>query len=117
MIIMINSLGLLLIIAVVYWFWLSQPAAKRAQGEVSVIVAEGVYQPSVIEIPAQQALVLNFLRKDATACAEIVQFKDLDISAVLPLNKSYTLNLPPLAPGVYEFMCQMGMYRGKLMVQ
>mgnify|MGYP000202215624 FL=1 len=115
--IVIDIIGLLLIVAVVYWFWLSQPKAKKASDKIIVAVEHGVYDPSVIEISAKQPLKLEFLRRDDSPCAEIVQFKDLDIGAELPLNKSYILDIPPLGSGVYEFTCQMGMYRGKLLVK
>ena len=117
MIITLNVIGLLLITLVIYWFWLSQPKAKQASDKITIAVANGVYDPSVIEIPENQALTLEFVRSDEAPCSQLVQFKDFNIHAELPLNKPYILKIPPQKAGVYEFTCQMGMYRGKLAVK
>ena len=58
----------------------------------------------------------QFLRKDASPCAETVIFPDLDISATLALGKTASVALPPLPAGEYAFHCQMQMYRGVLIV-
>ena len=42
---------------------------------------------------------------------------DIELSESLPLDRTKTLALPPLAPGEYEFHCQMQMYRGVLKVE
>lgn len=44
-------------------------------------------------------------------------FGDLGISADLPPGKPHDVALPSLQPGVYEFTCQMGMYRGKIVAK
>jgi plastocyanin domain-containing protein len=50
-------------------------------------------------------------------CAEKVVFGDLGISADLPPGKPHDIALPSSQPGVYEFTCQMGMYRDKIVVR
>lgn len=113
----VNIVGLLLMALIIYWFWLSQPRAKKAKKHIKITVANGVYDPSVIEVPAEQALTLEFFRDDKAPCAQSVRFDDLNIQAELPWQKSYALTLPPLKAGTYTFTCQMGMYRGKLVVK
>ena len=117
MLMIVNILGICFIILIVYWFWLSQSKAKKAVDKIVVTVANGVYDPDVIEIPAQQALTMDFIRHDTSGCSEYVVFKDLDIHAQLPIDKMYPVNIPALTKGTYEFTCQMGMYRGKLVVK
>ncbi|MCK5790344.1 MAG: plastocyanin [Alcanivorax sp.] len=115
--IIVNIAGLALIVLIVWWFWLYKPQSQALDQEDSVIVVEnGVYQPAHIRIPPGQPATLRFLRKDASPCAEMVQFPALNISEQLPLNKTRSLQLPALEQGVYEFHCQMQMYRGQLHV-
>ena len=44
-------------------------------------------------------------------------FPDFEKSAHLPSGEVVTLELMPKTPGTYEFQCQMGMFRGKLVVE
>ena len=44
-------------------------------------------------------------------------FGDLGISADLPPGKPHDVTLPNSQPGVYEFTCQMGMYRDKIVAK
>ncbi|WP_019531439.1 cupredoxin domain-containing protein [Dasania marina] len=115
---MINLAGLLLIALIVWWFWLYKPTAVVAteQGPVTVLVENGSYQPARIQLPAGQATTLRFMRKDASPCAKMVVFSDLEISAELPLNEATDISLPAMAAGHYAFTCQMQMYRGELIV-
>jgi len=113
---LINLLGLVLIGAIVWWFWLYKPReqASTEGGAVTIVVDNGVYQPAHIRLPANQPATLRFIRKDASPCAATVVFADLDISEELPLNKLKEVVLPPQPAGHYAFTCQMQMYRGEL---
>lgn len=110
--------GIAAIALIVWWFWLSSPKAEHlsTQQPIDILVKDGVYQPAALEVPAGSSLTLRFTRHDATPCAEKVVFGELGIGADLPLGKPQTVNLPALKPGSYEFTCQMGMYRGRLIV-
>lgn len=115
--IMINLVGILLIAAIVWWFWLYKPADLGTEtGELLVTVENGVYQPTRLKVPAGKPLAIHFLRKDASPCAATVVFSALNISEELPLNQKKTIHLPALTPGSYSFTCQMQMYRGELIV-
>lgn len=114
---LINLIGILLVVLIIWWFWLYKPQSVRAQaGRVRISVANGVYQPAHIQLAANQAALLEFVRKDASPCAETVVFPDLQLSEALRLNETTSVHLPPLQPGVYAFHCQMQMYRGELHV-
>lgn len=115
---LINLLGLLLIAAIVWWFWLYQPAMVNSDaGKLVITVENGVYQPARVSIAANKATAITFLRKDASPCAGMLLLSDLDISEELPVNREKVIQLPPLKPGSYPFNCQMKMYKGELVVE
>jgi len=60
---------------------------------------------------------LTFRREEATACSETVVFDAFGKSAQLPQGALVPVELMPDQPGRYEFACQMGMYRGTLIVE
>lgn len=111
--------GVFVIGLIVWWFWLSKPKGRKESGAqpIDVLVDNGVYSPARIEVPVGRPIILRFLRKDASPCAEKVIFDDLGISADLPVGKKTDVTVIPREPGEYEFTCQMKMYRGVLAVQ
>lgn len=115
----INLLGIALIALIVWWFWIYQPKNESFQDiqNAPIKVANGVYQPSFVTVPANQETQLTFIRTDESPCAETVVFPDLNISETLPLNQVIEIKLPALAPGNYAFHCQMQMYRGQIRVE
>jgi len=114
----VNLLGLLLIGLIVWWFWLYKPAATSSKDDaVTIVVDNGVYTPARIKIPAHKPFAMNFERKDASPCAAMVVFADLEISADLAVDKVTKVDLPPLEAGEYPFTCQMQMYKGMLVVE
>lgn len=114
---LINFIGILLIVFIVWWFWFSHQKSVRINKSVITIeVKDGVYIPARIEIPANQNITLEFFRKDPSSCAEYVVFDVLNIQEQLPLNKKHVISLGKLAPGKYSFTCQMKMYQGELVV-
>lgn len=86
-----------------------------ATREVRVEV-QGAYHPARIEVTAGERVRLVFLRRDYGPCTREVVFAALDIRRTLPTNQPVTIDLPPLAPGEYEFRCGMNMIRGALVV-
>jgi plastocyanin domain-containing protein len=118
MTIVINIVGVLLIGLIVWWFILVKPKAiKVLNNKINIKVHDGIYDPSVIEAKVGETILLSFLREDKSPCAEVVIFEKLDISSMLPLNKQREITLTINTPGEYDFTCQMGMYRGKLIVK
>lgn len=114
----VNGLGLFAIVFIIWWFWIAKPYALRTNKKsLTVHVKDGIYNPSRIEISANQSMTLNFLREDASPCAEYVTFDKLDIHEQLPLNKKHPIALENLEPGTYHFSCQMNMYQGELVVK
>ncbi len=117
--IVFNAGGVALIGLIVWWFWLSQPRSSHASdtGLVEVLVNNGVYSPASIEVDAGKPTTLRFLRRDTNPCAEKVIFENLNVSADLPLGEPHDIVLTPKKRGRYPFTCQMGMYRGTLIVR
>ena len=114
---MINILGVLLIILIVWWFWLYKPKEVTVSKQgITVTVKDGTYQPSRLKLPSGQPVSIQFLRKDASPCAGTVLFPDFNISEELPLDKNKSIHLPAMTKGEYAFHCQMQMYRGTLLV-
>lgn len=114
----INLGGVILICLIIWWFLLAKPKAKKTTGEaVDILVQDGIYEPALITAKRGQTLTLCFLRKDETPCSEIVIFDKLNINAKLPINQPYIITLQLTERGEYDFTCQMGMYRGKLVVE
>ncbi|MDA2918118.1 cupredoxin domain-containing protein [Desulfobacterota bacterium AH_259_B03_O07] len=115
----INLIGIILIIFIVWWFWLAKrgKAALITGNSVDVVVDGGVYEPGIINTKVGKPITLRFIRKDSSPCAEKVIFSDLDISADLPIDKPFELTFTPDKLGEFDFTCQMAMYRGKLIVE
>ncbi len=113
----VNLIGLSLIGLIVWWFWIKKPVSFKASSDViKIIVENGVYTPSRIEVKLGQAVKLSFVRKDPSPCAEKVIFDELNLSYDLPMNKSVTVDFKPEQSGEYAFTCQMKMYVGSLSV-
>jgi plastocyanin domain-containing protein len=113
-----NIAGVAIIVMIVWWFWLSKPRARRATGDVvDILVENGTYTPSRIEVESGKKVTLRFTRKDASPCAEKVIFEQFNLSADLPINGTKEIEVTPNEPGEYAFTCQMKMDEGRLVVK
>ncbi len=114
--------GLLIISGIAWFFWgrrkvgLRAPLASSGYQEAMVLV-KGGYTPDVIIVRHGRPVRLNFRREESSACSEMVVFGDFGKSAKLPTGETVSVELLPETPGEYEFTCQMGMLRGKLVVE
>ena len=81
----INLIGLLLIALIIWWFWLYKPqkAVDSSDENITIVVNEGVYQPSRIKVAADKKTTLQFLRKDGSPCAATVVFPNIELSEEL----------------------------------
>jgi len=114
--------GLALGLFIAWFFWFAPKgktrAAARAGGAQEVaITVKGGYTPDVIVVRAGQPVRLRFTRQESSACTEKVLFPDFNQNALLPEGQEVTLEFTPDKPGEYGFQCQMGMLRGKLIVE
>ena len=114
--------GLLIIGGIAWFFWGWRkpggraPMASSGYQEAMVLV-KGGYTPDVIIVRHGRPVRLNFRREESSACSEMVVFGDFGKSAKLPTGETVAVELLPEKPGEYEFTCQMGMLRGKLVVE
>lgn len=120
--IVVVFVGLSLTILIVWYFWFAPKAQTRAAisesgaQEVAVTV-KGGYTPDVIVVQKGRPVRLTFTRQESSACSEQVLFPDFNKNVALPEGKQVTLEITPDKPGEYGFQCQMGMLRGKLIVE
>ncbi|GMR01724.1 MAG: cupredoxin domain-containing protein [Acidimicrobiia bacterium] len=120
-VIIVNLIGASLIALIVWYFWLSTTqtatAATEAGGvQEAFIVVKGGYSPDRIQVEAGRPVRLMFNRQEAGPCSEKVILDAFGVSADLPEGDTVAVEFTPTAPGDYEFACQMGMLRGKVIV-
>ena len=119
---MVIVIGLTLTFLITWYFWFASKAPTHATlggsgaQEVAVTV-KGGYTPDVIVVKAGRPLRLTFTRQESATCSEKVLFPDFNQNALLPQGEPVTLEFTPDKPGEYGFQCQMGMLRGKLIVE
>lgn len=117
----VTIFGLVLIGLIVWFFWFKQ--AKRTAAvavgsrQEALIVVKGGYTPDTIVVERGRPVRLNFRREETAACSEMVLFPDFDKSAMLPTGETVAIEFLPENPGEYEFTCQMGMLKGRLIVE
>jgi len=114
--------GILLTILIAWYFWFAPKAQTRAAVSESgaqevAITVKGGYTPDVIVVKAGRPVRLTFTRQESSACSEKVLFPDFNQNANLPEGEQVTLEFTPDKAGEYGFQCQMGMLRGKLIVE
>ncbi|OGO95557.1 MAG: hypothetical protein A3F41_03885 [Coxiella sp. RIFCSPHIGHO2_12_FULL_44_14] len=114
----VNIVGFLIIAMIIGWFgvWGKKKGAVAVLRRVDITVADGMYSPDTIAAKVGQPITLRFLRRDKTPCAGTVVFSDFNRSLELPVGKTVEITFTPNVTGEYEFTCQMGMYRGKMLV-
>ncbi len=114
--------GLALTVLITWYFWFAPKAQTRAALSESgaqevAITVKGGYTPDVIVVQKSRPVRLTFTRQESAACSEKVLFPDFNQSALLPEGEHVTLEFTPDKAGEYGFQCQMGMLRGKLIVE
>ena len=120
--VLVDLLGLALIAFIVWFFWLVKPKGVRAAATASgyqeqLVLVKGGYTPDVIVVEAGKPVRLNFVRQESTSCTEMVLLPAFDKSATLPEGQMVPMEFLPKEPGEFEFACQMGMIRGKVIVE
>jgi len=119
---LVTIVGLLLVAFVVWFFWLKRARGVRAAAtaggrQEAMILVKGGYTPDTIVVRHGKPVRLNFRREETAACSETVLFPDFNKSARLPTGETVAIEFLPEKPGEYEFSCQMGMFRGRLIVE
>lgn len=114
--------GLALVAFIVWFFWLKRSKGVRApetsdgHQEVMILV-KGGYTPDTVIVRRGKPVRLNFRREETASCSEKVVFDEFGKSTDLPTGQTVPVEFVPVKPGEYEFACQMGMFRGRLVVE
>jgi len=119
--VLVDIIGLGAIGAIVWYFWLSRrqgTAATVGAGGVqeAFILVKGGYSPDTVRVASGSPVRLMFNRQEADPCSERVVIDAFGVSADLPEGDTVPVEFTPTQPGEFEFACQMGMLRGKLIV-
>lgn len=120
--IVVDVVGLGLIAFLVWFFWLVKTQGVRAAVASSgyqeqMVLVKGGYTPDVIVVEAGKPVRLNFVRQESAACSEMVLLPAFAKSARLPEGQTVPIEFLPKERGEFEFACQMGMFRGKVIVE
>ena len=115
-------IGVAIISGIAWFFWGRRKAGVRAPVASSgyqeaMVLVKGGYTPDVIVVQHGKPVRLKFRREESAACSEIVILNDFGKSAKLPTGETVAVEFLPEKQGEYEFTCQMGMLRGKLVVE
>lgn len=117
----VNTVGIALILVIVWYFWLYRKEGVKVVEVAGVqevpIVVKGGYDPDVIVVKRGTPVRLLFNRQESSMCSEMVLLDTLGKSARLPEGEIVAIEFTPQDAGEIPFQCQMGMLRGKLIVQ
>ncbi len=113
--------GVLLVGWIVWYFWLyRRPGVAVAETggvqEVRVRV-KGGYDPDLLVVKKGRPVRLHFTRQESALCSEMVIFEKIGKSARLPEGETVTIEFTPETSGEIPFQCQMGMLRGRVIVE
>ncbi len=119
---LVDLVGLGLIAFIVWFFWLVKAKGVRAATtsggyQEQMVLVKGGYTPDVIVVEAGKPVRLNFVRQESASCSEMVLLPAFDKAARLPEGDTVPVEFLPKERGEYEFACQMGMFRGKVIVE
>ncbi len=120
--IVVTVLGLAAALGVAWFFWFKRTEGVRAAvvsdgyQELMVLV-KGGYTPDTIRVVAGRPVRLLFRREETSVCSEQVVIPAFNRSAALPTGKVVAVEFLPTQPGEHEFTCQMGMLRGRILVE
>jgi plastocyanin domain-containing protein len=106
-------------IAWVYWYFFfatrTTARATAAGGrQEQVVTVRGGYDPAVVSVAAGMPVRLVFDRQEESGCSEEVVFPSFGRRVFLPAFQKTPIDLPPMAPGRYEFTCGMSMLHGAI---
>lgn len=93
------------------------PVIDESGAQEVVVTVMGGYTPDVIVVEKGKPVRLNFVRTESVSRSEMVLFPDFKQSTKLPEGETVPVEFMPDKAGEFGFRCQMGMLRGKLIVE
>lgn len=120
--ILVTAAGVAAAVGVAWFFWFKRTEGVRASTvsdgyQEQMILVKGGYTPDTIRVTAGRPVRLLFRREETAACSEQVVLADFGKSASLPTGTIVPVEFVPADPGEHEFTCQMGMLRGRIIVE
>ncbi len=120
--VVVDLVGLGLIGFIVWFFWLVKAKGVRAALTSSgyqeqMVLVKGGYTPDAIVVERGKPVRLSFVRQESASCSEMVLLPAFNRSAKLPEGETVSVEFLPTEAGEYEFTCQMGMLRGRVIVE
>jgi plastocyanin domain-containing protein len=120
--ILVSIAGLALVAIVAWFFWFKPSQGVRAASvsdgyQEQMILVKGGYTPDTIRVAAGKPVRLLFRREETAVCSERVVIPDFERSADLPTGEVVPIEFLPGEPGEHDFTCQMGMLRGRILVE
>ncbi len=120
--IIVTTLGFAAIAFIVWFFWMPKRTGTRAAlassgYQEAMVLVKGGYTPDVIVVEKGKPVRLNFVRAESASCSEMLLIPDFKKTAQLPEGQTVAVEFVPDKAGEFEFQCQMGMLRGKLIVE
>lgn len=120
--ILVTVAGLAAAGGIAWLFWFRRAAGVKAPTvsdgyQEQMILVKGGYTPDTIRVAAGRPVRLLFRREETAACSEQVVLADYSKSAPLPTGTVVPIEFMPGDPGEHAFSCQMGMLRGRIVVE
>ena len=120
--VIVDLVGLGLIAAIVWFFWLVRAKGVKASlssggYQEQMVLVKGGYTPDHIVVDRGKPVRLNFVRQESDPCSEMVLLPAFSKSAHLPEGQVVPIEFMPNEAGEFEFACQMGMFRGTVIVE
>lgn len=119
---LVTLLGIAAAVGVAWFFWF-----KRSDGVLALTISDGYqeqmilvkggYSPDTIRVTAGRPVRLLFRRDETAVCSERVVIPDFARSTTLPTGQVVPVEFMPTEPGAHEFTCEMGMLRGRILVE
>lgn len=118
--VVVTLAGLATIGWVNWYFFVAGSSAVAAEADDGVqrarIEVDNGYSPAVVRVRARHPVRLEFRRVDRSSCTEEVVIPGFGIRTFLPTQRTTVVEFTPAAPGAHEFVCGMGMVRGRIIV-
>jgi plastocyanin domain-containing protein len=82
-----------------------------------MVLVKGGYTPDVIVVQKGKPVRLNFVRAESAGCSEKLLIPEFHKNVSLPEGETVPVEFMPDQAGEFGFQCEMGMFRGKLVVE
>jgi len=96
-------------------------AATRPVGGVqqaTITIERNGYNPTSVAVKAGSTVNLRIVNNSGSGCTQAFTIPKLGIQKVVPIGTSDTVSFTaPSQPGELAFMCSMGMFRGKFIIE